>query len=56
MMTRNPKTITAEKMAAEAIHIMEKYNITVLPVINEHNHPIGLVHLHDLLKGITGLQ
>ena len=56
MMTRNPKTITAEMMAAEAIHIMEKYNITVLPVINEHNHPIGLVHLHDLLKGITGLQ
>jgi len=56
MMTKNPRTITAEKMAAEAMHLMEKNEITVLPVVNPEYRPIGLVHLHDVIKGLTGLR
>jgi len=56
MMTKGPKTITTEKLAAQAIHIMEANNITVLPVVDQEGRPIGLVHLHDLLKGVTGLK
>lgn len=54
VMTKNPKTIRAEHLASYAIQVMEKYNITSLIVIDENNMPVGLVHLHDLVK--LGLQ
>ena len=53
LMTKNPLTITSEKMATEALSIMEKHKprpITVLPVVDEDNKPVGIVHLTDLLK------
>ncbi len=53
LMTKNPVVITKNKMAAEALSIMEKHkpkSITVLPVIDlDKNEPIGMVHLTDLL-------
>ncbi len=48
-MTKNPKTITKDRLVVEALQIMEKYNITVLPVV-EDGRPIGIIHLHDILK------
>ena len=48
-MTQNPKQITKDILVIEALEIMEKHNITVLPVV-ENKKPIGLVHLHDILK------
>ncbi len=48
-MTKNPKTITKDRLVVEALQIMEKYNITVLPVV-ENGKPIGIIHLHDILK------
>jgi arabinose-5-phosphate isomerase len=56
VMTREPRTISKEKMAAEAMHIMEQKNITVLPVIDEAGSPIGIVQLHDIIKGLAGLK
>ncbi|MGL5270994.1 MAG: KpsF/GutQ family sugar-phosphate isomerase [Selenomonadaceae bacterium] len=53
LMTKNPQTITKDKLAAGALSLMEKHKprpITVLPVIDENNHPIGIVHLTDLLR------
>ena len=53
LMTKNPVIITKDKMAAEALSMMEKHQpkpITVLPVIDvEKNEPVGIVHLTDLL-------
>ena len=52
-MTRNPATITAGKLAASALSIMEKHQprpITVLPVVDEAGSPVGIVHLTDLLR------
>jgi arabinose-5-phosphate isomerase len=50
-MTRNPKTISADALAAKAVAIMEQHSITCLFVLgNSGKKPIGLVHLHDLLK------
>ncbi len=48
-MTFNPKTIDDNILVIEALEIMEKYNITVLPVVKDMK-PVGLVHLHDILK------
>lgn len=56
VMTHNPRTITKDKLAAEAMHIMEGKNITVLPVVDAANRPIGIIHLHDIIKGLTGMK
>ena len=53
IMTKTPKTITADKLAAAALSIMEKNKprpITVLPVVDKKNFVIGIVHLTDLLR------
>ncbi len=50
VMTKNPKTITEDAMAAKALAYMEKYSITSLAVCDENNHPTGIIHIHDLLK------
>jgi arabinose-5-phosphate isomerase len=50
VMTRNPKTITADAMATKALAFMEKYSITSLAVCDKDNYPIGIIHIHDLLK------
>ncbi len=50
VMTKNPKTISANDMAAKALALMEKHSITSLAVCDENNSPIGIIHIHDLLK------
>ena len=49
-MTKNPKFILENKLAVEALNLMEQYNITVLPVLNSASKPVGVIHLHDLIK------
>ncbi len=53
VMTVAPMVITKEKLAAEALHLMEKHQphpITVLPVADEDGKAIGMVHITDLLR------
>lgn len=53
LMTREPKTITKEKLAAQALHLMESNQpkpITVLPVVDENKKVIGLLHMTDLVR------
>ena len=50
VMTRNPKTVRSNALAATSLQIMEKYSITSLVVTDNNNKPIGLIHIHDLLK------
>ncbi len=49
-MTRNPKTIPRDELAARAVQVMEHYSITSLLVVGEEGRPEGVLHLHDLLK------
>ncbi|MCE3044755.1 KpsF/GutQ family sugar-phosphate isomerase [Legionella sp. 16cNR16C] len=50
VMSRNCKTIHLGMLAAEALTLMQKYSITSLVVIDEEQHPIAVIHLHDLLR------
>lgn len=50
IMTENPKIIDQNLLAFDALHIMEKFNITSLLIKNESDQIIGLIHIHDLLK------
>ena len=50
-MTRDPMTTGSDSLAAEALRIMEEKQITVLPVVDESKRLVGVVHLHDLIRG-----
>jgi arabinose-5-phosphate isomerase len=54
IMTKNPKTINENLLASLALQQMENYNITSLIAVDDSSKPVGLVHLHDLVK--LGLQ
>ncbi len=52
IMTRNPKTIAKEDLAAKALHRMEEFTITSLFILSDDDShkPVGIIHMHDLLK------
>lgn len=50
VMTVNPKRISGDEYAASALHLMEKYSITALAVVDSSDMPIGVIHIHDILK------
>jgi arabinose-5-phosphate isomerase len=50
IMTRKPKTIPADTMATEAMAVMERFSITALFVTDTSDRPVGVIHLHDLVK------
>ncbi|SDJ65570.1 KpsF/GutQ family sugar-phosphate isomerase [Microbulbifer yueqingensis] len=50
VMSRRPKTVSADTLAAEALRIMEDNRITALVVEDDARHPIGLLHMHDILR------
>jgi arabinose-5-phosphate isomerase len=52
VMARNPKRILNTALAAEAVQIMEAHSITSLFVFenDQCGVPVGIIHLHDLLK------
>lgn len=51
LMTRDPKTIAADALAARAVAVMEEHSITSLFILADgERKPEGIVHLHDLLK------
>lgn len=54
-MTVNPKRMTPDRLAVDALTLMEQYKITMLPVVDAEQHPVGLLHMHDLIAaGVVG--
>jgi len=49
LMTINPQTTSPDTPAYDALNIMEKYQITVLPVTDYSGKIRGILHLHDIL-------
>ena len=49
-MTRQPASIGIELMAAEALSQMEEKQITVLPVVDQQQRVVGIIHMHDLIR------
>jgi len=52
LMTRSPRTIRADALAEEALHLMNARErpITSLFVVDESDRPLGILHVHDLLR------
>ncbi|MFU0841972.1 MAG: Arabinose 5-phosphate isomerase [Burkholderia sp.] len=49
VMTRTPKTVGAQELAATAANLMQKYQCNQLLVVDGENRLIGALHLHDLM-------
>ncbi|WP_432222996.1 KpsF/GutQ family sugar-phosphate isomerase [Flavobacterium sp. TMP13] len=49
IMTKNPKMVTSETMAVEALNILEDFSITQL-IVTDNGEYKGVLHLHDILK------
>ncbi len=50
VMSTDPKTIALGTLAVAGLEVMSRHKITSLVVVNEHNQPAGVLHMHDLLK------
>ena len=50
VMTRTPRTIEADALAAEALSVVSEKKILVLPVVDDNLKVVGMVHLQDLLR------
>lgn len=48
--TNTPRVIQPNMLAAEAMAMMADNKITALFVVDDQIHPVGIIHLHDLLR------
>jgi len=49
VMIKNPRTLQSEQPAVIALNLMEKHQITILPIVNKDLIIRGILHLHDIL-------
>lgn len=50
IMTRTPRTVGPDELAASAVGTMERHGVIALPVIDANGAVLGAVHLHDLMR------
>ena len=50
MMSSNPMVIEKNAFASQALYIMNNKKITQIFVVQDNNNPIGILHMHDLLR------
>ncbi len=50
VMTKTPKLTRPGELASIAVNVMEKHGIMAMPVVDDHDHLVGIVHLHDLMR------
>ena len=50
LMAKNPKTVLANRLAVEAAHLLEQYQINGLLVVDDQNRLVGALNIHDLLR------
>lgn len=53
VMTRGPKVVTPDTLAAEALGQLSRTRITALFVVDADGKPVGILHVHDML--VTGV-
>lgn len=49
-MTRDPKTISDDVLAFDALEMLQKYEINNLLVTDAQGNYMGVIHLHDLVR------
>lgn len=52
LMSKKPKAILSDSNLKDALAVMEKFKITSLFVLDDKKHPVGIVHIHDIVEGV----
>ncbi|MFA5591169.1 MAG: KpsF/GutQ family sugar-phosphate isomerase [Lysobacteraceae bacterium] len=50
VMNRQPKSIGPERLAVEAARMMEEHKISAVIVVDDEQHVVGALNIHDLLR------
>ena len=50
IMTKAPKTVKGGMLVSGALALIHEHNISALMVVDDDNHPVGIVHFHDFLR------
>ena len=50
VMTTSPRTVRQDELGSAAVHMMEKFGIVAMPVVDDDGLLVGVVHLHDLMR------
>ena len=50
VMTKNSVTVSPKLLATKAIKMMQQNKITSMVVVNSDSYPVGVIHMHDLLR------
>lgn len=50
VMNRTPRTARADELGSAVVHRMETYGIMAMPVLDDGERMVGMIHLHDLMR------
>ena len=50
VMTKNCKSISADKPAVVAVQVMDEFNLNSLPVVDDNNQVVGAINTHTLMQ------
>lgn len=50
VMNRNPRMARADELGSAVVHRMETYGIMAMPVLDDGERMVGMIHLHDLMR------
>jgi arabinose-5-phosphate isomerase len=50
VMTSNPKTAGPDELGSAVVYRMEQHGIISMPVVDQSQRLVGVVHLHDLMR------
>jgi len=56
VMTRNPKSIRADSLAAEAYRLLRDFRIDQVPIVDDEGRPVGIMDVQDWLDLDRGLE
>ncbi len=52
IMTLNPKAISSEASLEDCLNMLKKHRFWVIPVVDEEQMLLGVVHMQDLLESL----
>ncbi|RDL47462.1 Arabinose 5-phosphate isomerase KdsD [Ensifer sp. M14] len=50
VMSRNPRVVRGDVLASAAMEFMQDHKVTVLFLVDDDGLPVGILHIHDLLR------
>ena len=50
VMTTSPKFASLGELGSAVVYRMERHGVMAMPVVDEHRHVHGVIHLHDLMR------